>query len=284
MELRFDEKHCYRYDEAAHVTPNSELYRALDLSLGRTVALKCVAINGGSPREKEANYKRALQEVKTMVKISELTAKIPNIYTSHYAEKEGRLYIVMQWINGETLSDKMGRSVSAVQFLRWMQELCRILEVMEKSHFYHKDIKPENIMFNENEDLYLIDFNISVSAPNQMEGTMYYKAPEMDFGSVTAARDKVDMFSIGVMLYQYMTGVLPKRMVDYECYDKTGGKWDFYKQPKEVKPDVDEGLNRLAVKLMSYSPRDRYRNYAELVGKLREAERNLKNAGRPGKR
>lgn len=284
MDLKFDEMHCFRFDEAMHITPNSELYKAQDIPWGRTVALKKITVEGNNPREKELNYKKALQEVKTMIQISELTAKIPNIYSSYYDEKAGRFYIIMQWINGETLADKMKRNIPLTVFLRWMQELCQILEVMSKRNFQHKDIKPENIMFNENDDLYLIDFNISVSVPNQIEGTLMYKAPEMDFGSTTVARDKSDMFSVGVMLYQQATGKVPMRMMDYECFDPSSGKWSIFQEPIAVNPDIDETLNKLIVKLMSYNPDDRFRNYAALLSELRRVERNIKNAGRTDKR
>ncbi len=284
MDLRFEEKHCYRFDEAAHITPNSELYKALDLSMGRTVALKKITISGENPKEQELNYKRAMQEVKTMIQVSELTAKVPNIYSSFYEQKSNELYIAMQWINGETLADKMARNIPTTVFLRWMQELCQILDVMSKRHFQHKDIKPENIMFNENEDLYLIDFNISVSVPNQIEGTMFYKAPEMDFGSTTVARDKVDMFSIGVMLYQHVTGKIPMRMVDYECFDPTSGKWDLFNEPKSIDANLDENLNAVIIKLMSYNPKDRFSSYKELSNELGNIERGIRNARRNRKR
>lgn len=284
MDLRFEEKHCYRYDEAAHITPNSELYKALDLSLGRTVALKKITVQGNTPREREMNCKKAMQEVKTMIQISELTAKIPNIYSAYYDEKANQFYIVMQWISGETLADKMQRNIPLPVYLGWMQELCRILDSMSKRNFQHKDIKPENIMFNENDDLYLIDFNISVSVPNQMEGTMFYKAPEMDFGSATAARDRADMFSIGVMLYQQATGKLPMRMMDYECFDPSRGKWDLFNEPRAVDPNINGSLNRAIVRLMAYSPKDRFRSYTELSGELRRIEREIRNAGRSDKR
>lgn len=276
MDLKFTENHCYRYDEASHVTPNSEIYKALDLTLNRTVALKKVIIQGNTPRERQENLKRAQQEVKTMVQIGELTAKLPNIYGTYYDEKENALFIVMQWINGETLADKIKRRVSLSMFLRWMQELSQILDVMSKKNFQHKDIKPENIIFNRNNDIYLIDFNISVSIPNQMEGTLYYKAPEMDYGSMTTARDKADMFSIGVMMYQFVTGRIPVRMVDYDCYEPNAGKWDFFKEVIVEKPDTSKNLNKTINKLMAYSPKDRYRNYSELINDLKKLSREAK--------
>lgn len=280
MELRFDEKHCYRFDAAVHVTPNSELYKAMDVSMGRNVALKKIVISGNNSYELRENYKRAIQEVRTMVQISELSAKVPNIFSTYFEERTHELYIVMQWISGETLSEKMKRNVQPIVFLRWLQELCKILDAMSQKHFRHKDIKPDNIMFNENDDLYLIDFNISVSVPNQMEGTMFYKAPEMDFGSTTVSRERVDMFSIGVMMYEYFADKVPVRMVDYECYTPQSGKWDLYVEAKQVNPQIDRKCNEVIKRLMSYHPDDRYRTYAELINDLKEIERNMKNAGR----
>ncbi len=280
MELRFDEHHIYRFEDASHTTLNSEVYKAMDLSLSRYVALKKVIIQGDNNRIRQENYKRALQEVKTMVQIADMTAKVPNIYTYYYDEKQNVLYIVMQWISGETLAEKMTKHVPDTTFLMWMQELGRILEVMGKRNFQHKDIKPDNIMFNSENDLYLIDFNISVSVPNQIEGTPFYKPPEMDFGSTTADRSKSDMFSIGVMLYQQITGYLPQRMVDYDCFNPAAGKWDYFKQPKEVNPNINKGLNDLVVKLMQYSPKDRFKSYSEMVNSMKQVERSIRNEGR----
>ena len=278
MELKFDEHHWYRYNDAVHITPNSELYKAQDLSLKRTVALKKVNITGDTPGKIAENCEKAMQEVTTMIQISELTARIPAIYTAYCDKKKGEVFIVMQWIGEETLADKMKRDVSPTVFLRWMQELCLILKSMAVKDFQHKDIKPENIMFNRNNELYLIDFNISVSVPNQAEGTMLYKAPEMGRGSKTADREKVDMFSIGVMLYEYISGKLPIRGSDYDYSNTPDRKLNFYTEPIKITPDKDGGLNRIIAKLMSYDPKDRYSSYKQLISDLKAAERSLRNA------
>ena len=279
-ELRFCEEHRYRYEEAAHVTPNSQLYKAQDLTLNRTVALKKVKISGTGRREIEGNYRRALQEVKTMVQISENTVKLPNIFCTWNEEKAAELFIVMQWIGGETLAKKMERKLSPVLFIKWMRELCQILDVMAVRGFVHKDIKPENIMFDKNNDLYLIDFNISVSVPNQTEGTLFYKAPEMEEGSGTVSRDKVDMFALGVMLYQQFTKTIPQRMIDYDIYDVEGEKWDLFTEPSALVPGLSPGLNQIIVKLMAYNPRDRYYSYGELMRDLKAVEKELQSGQR----
>ncbi len=279
-ELKFQQEQRFRYNEAAHVTPNSELYKAQDLVLNRNVALKKVKITGNDRREIQKNYQRAMLEVGAMVQIAEMTTKIPNIFGTYYDEKKAELYIIMQWIGGETLARKMERKVPPFQAVRWMEELCRILDIMGRKRFVHKDIKPENIMFDENGELYLIDFNITVSAPNQEEGTLHYRAPEMEYGSMTASREKADQFAVGVILYQQFTGRVPQRMIDYDIYDTAGLKWDFYTEPVQAAPETDRGMNRIITKLMAYNPGDRYRSYSELIRDLRDVEKRLRNAGR----
>lgn len=183
----------------------------------------------------------------------------------------------MQWIGGETLTKKMERSLSPALFIRWMIELCQILDIMARHGFVHKDIKPDNIMFDGNGDLYLIDFNISVSTPNQREGTLHYKAPEMEEGSKNVSREKVDMFAIGVMMYQQFAKKLPQRMVDYEIYRSDGERWDEFLEPAAAAPGISRKLNQTITKLMAYDPRDRYRTYGELIGDLKMIEREFRS-------
>ncbi len=78
-------------------------------------------------------------------------------------------------------------------------------------------------------------------------------------------------------MYQYITGRVPARMIDYDCYDPAVGKWDFYNSVKMEKPEVPDSFNNMITKLMSYSPDDRYRNYKELINCIRNVEREIKN-------
>lgn len=276
MRLQFEQHHIYQYSEAAHQTANSEIYVAQDLTYNRNVVLKKVMVTGETPGQKAICYERIISEVKAMIAISELTTKIPTIYTTHYDRKESVVYIVMQWINGETLAQKLNRTVTDKQFLQWMKELCVILEAMEKKHFSHKDIKPDNIVFNKKGELYLIDFNLTISTPNQIEGTLHYKAPEMDSGSLDMGRAKVDMFSIGVMMYEKFTGTLPIKSRDYNINDSESKKWDFYREPKLYNKDINEEINRMIMKLMAYNSKDRYSSYKELIREIDKVERKIK--------
>lgn len=277
MEIAYTKEHRYRFIEDSKIeTDNSVIYRAQDLELNRNVCIKIIKIDGDSPREIQAKLQRSMLEVRAMVEISERTIYLPNIYSTYFDEDKSTLYIVMQWIQGTSLEEKM--HVPEMQFIRWMINLCDILSTMERRNLYHKDIKPGNIMIDPDNKLFLIDFNISVSTPNRVEGTPHYKAPEMDKDSKYMGREKVDMFAIGVMLYEYYTGELPKKGEHYAKNRRRGKfQWDVFIEPIEKKPEMPQVINDIIVKCMKLDPKERYRNCSELKSELIRAERSLRN-------
>lgn len=249
-------------------TSMGEVCQAMDTALGRKVAIKRVHIEGDTKKNLDANKAKAESELKLMISLESEEINIPRIYDYWYDAKTHDLYIVMEWIIGQTLAKKMeAHSIESYEFLSKMRDLCTILEAMEKKNLYHKDIKPENIMITEKGTLYLIDFNISLSAANQEEGTAFYRAPEMERGSKTVLRNKVDMFAIGVIMYRFYTDHLPRKPIDYakgSSFGSNKNRWSKFKEPKEYKPDISERVNAVITKCMKYSLGDRYRNISEL--------------------
>ena len=268
MVLEINRKHSYNLIEETKIeTECGALYQAQDLDLYRTVAVKSIRIEGNSRQEKNANYQKALTEVKAMVSIGEENLNIPKIFDVYYDERQSVLYIVMEWIKGNSLATHMDSP--ELGFLQWMIDLCDILSVMERKHIYHKDIKPQNVMITDSGKLYLIDFNISISTPNLVEGTVNYKAPEMSPNSKYVGREKVDMFAIGVMLYEFYTGSVPVRTVDYAKNRQRGAfAWDKFVEPKEKNSAVKDGVNAIIVKCMKLDPKERFRNNNELKNEL----------------
>lgn len=276
MQLEYSRKHSYELIEESKIeTEGGALYRAQDLQLKRTLAVKCVRIEGNSYREKQLFLERAMSEVRAMVSLGEENICIPRIFDTFYDEKKGRLFIMMEWIKGKTLAQSM--DAPELAFLQWMIDLCEILSVMERRHIYHKDIKPANIMLTERGKLYLIDFNISISTPNLVEGTLHYKAPEMAENSRYQGREKVDLFAVGVMLYEYYTGNVPVRGVDYAKNRSRGAfAWDKFTAPIEKNPSMSETVNAIIVKCMLLDPRQRYRNASDLKNELMKAVRTIR--------
>lgn len=266
MKLHFQQELAITLRRRVADTADGALYEGEDEVLRRKVAVKQVRIPGQTPQEQEANRQKAMQEVTAMAQISDLTFRVPKFYGAHYDKEESLLSIVMEWIPGKSLEKHMG-ICSNRQMLRWMADLCAILKVMDKKNLHHKDIKPANLMITGEQSLYLIDFNISLSLANTVEGTEHYKAPETDKGYYYQGRDKVDMFAIGVILYEHFTGKLPVRGEHY-TKPMIGKNWKKLTEPKELNPDISDEVNTIICTCMQRDPAKRYGSYAELEAAL----------------
>ena len=151
MDLVFDDTHEYfLMDDYTINTGNSVIYRANDKKLNRDVAIKRISVTN------ELALKQAKHEIQVLSKFS--NGEVPYIYDYHVQDEN--LYIIMQWIQGDSLEKKLKRKqVSLKEMTGWMMELCDTLDELAKHHIYHKDIKPSNLMIF-NGRLVLIDFNI----------------------------------------------------------------------------------------------------------------------------
>ena len=283
MEIAFNEFFKYRMiDDDKIETGNSTIYKAQDLEFNRTVCVKSIRFDKSSPSFQE-HRKRAMLEVKSLIAISELTMHVPSVYNVYFDDKNATLYIIMQWINGNTLTQVMDK-ISPSAFLKYMIELCEILEKLEFRKMSHKDIKPSNIMITPDNEICLIDFNLSISVPNQVEGTQNYKAPEMDLNSRSPSRNKVDIFSVGVIMYQFFTGKIPVRGIDYAIQSRrrnsSSFEWDAFIEPVSIRPDLSQNINNIIVKCMKLNPDHRYIKAKDLKRDLIFAERSLRNGSK----
>ncbi len=283
MELIIGGEHRYTLIEENKIENSTgALYEALDLKFGRRVAVKSVRLSGESPNERRDSLKKAEDEVLTMIKARERTAKIPFIMNTHFDREKGIYYIVMEWVEGKTLRDLLkesGKRLPERQFISYMIELCNILFELQKKRpsIIHKDIKPENIMLRASDrSLVLIDFNISASMPNLIEGTANYKAPEMSPSFHSPSRDRVDIFSVGVLLYEYYTGEAPVMGRDYAIKKLfRSNEWARFTSPRDKSTETNAEINEIIIKCMKLNPSDRC-DIGELRRGLTEYRRRLK--------
>lgn len=276
--LIFKDSHEFALIEDSISTGNSTIYRAVDRKLNREVCIKKVVF-GQASKIQESNLKQAKHEIQVLAKFS--NGQVPYIYD--YFVDQNNLYIVMQWVQGDTLETLFKRkNVSEYEFITWMIQLCDILAELSSVRIYHKDIKPANLMINQNRKLVLIDFNISLSLTNVVEGTPGYKAPEMRKETRNTARDKVDMFAMGVIMYEFYKGDTLKLGQEYSkrSYRRGGKVWDRFIEPIETYPNMNKEMNDIIVRCMKYDPNQRYRDYKELKRKLIVAQRKGSNNGR----
>lgn len=181
----------------------------------------------------------------------------PNIvkyYETYIDEKY--IYLVMEYIGGGELFDKIAKQENQVfseqDASQYMKKLFSALSHMHAQGVVHRDIKPENIMLAKNGELKLIDFGLSKRTQGNKKmktiaGTPYYMAPEVLDGQYDS---KCDTWSIGVLLYVFMSGYLPFQGENRnEVFSKIqNGKFHFKHQEFEVaSPEVIDLIKKLLI-------------------------------------
>ncbi len=282
-ELVFSMQHRFRPYENT-ITDNSLIYKAQDLELQRDVCIKEIPVPfDANGRNLERNLNIVSREVRTLVRVSEMTGSVPSIHLTYFDKEKRKLYIVMEWIEGRTLDEFIApdnQRVRPGELLAWMEQLCDILAIMARKNIYHKDIKPKNIIIDMHRRLRLLDFGLSSSLPNKVDGTPCYRAPEMETAK-TVNRDKVDVFSIGVILYQYYAKKLPMKGREYaqKSFRNYNEDWDLFMEPKEFDDSIPERMNTLIKDCMQKDHEKRPDIFA-----LQRQIRFLKGAERRGKK
>jgi eukaryotic-like serine/threonine-protein kinase len=186
----------------------SHVYRAKDSVLGRRVALKILTEAGSSDAEAKARF---LLEARMASSINH--ENIISIYD--FGEDQGRPFIVMEFLEGESLRDaiKRGRLGNFQRRLKIALQVARALDFIHARKIIHRDIKPENIHVDEAAKVKLMDFGIAKSEGMQLTrtgftlGTPYYMAPEQVLGR--ALTPQADVYAFGILLFELMTGSKP---------------------------------------------------------------------------
>ncbi len=178
------------------------IYRAFDTLLDRDVALKVLSDNI-TPEGR----RRLLHEAKTAARLNH-----PNIVSIFDAgEIQGQPYVVMELVEGETLFSY--RPENQEKLIELALQICAALDHAHSSGIIHRDLKPENIILTAQGKIKLLDFGLARSLTSRMSskgaivGTVFYLAPELALGKEVDRR--ADLYSLGVILYELLTGQLP---------------------------------------------------------------------------
>jgi serine/threonine protein kinase/tetratricopeptide (TPR) repeat protein len=188
--------------------PLSEVYRAEDEKLKRTVALKILRAHVDLDPEADERFEREARHTSSLVH--------PNIATIYeYGEDAGRRYIAMEYLQGRTL-DKIikGQQLGLDEAMRVALQLTSALALVHKNGLIHRDLKPANVMVLHDGTIKLLDFGIArangestITQHGMLVGTVLYMSPEQVRGDELDARS--DVFSLGAMLYHAVSGALP---------------------------------------------------------------------------
>ena len=183
-------------------------------------------------------------------------------------------YIVMEYIDGITLKEY----IDMQGVLEWKETVhltTQILRALQHAHengIVHRDIKPHNIMLLQDGTIKVTDFGIARFSSNatrtmteQAIGSVHYIAPEQARGDKTDG--KTDIYSVGVMMYEMLTGTLPFD-ADSAVSVALMQLQTTPRRPREINPSIPEGLEEITIKAMQKNPSDRYRSALEMLSDI----------------
>jgi serine/threonine-protein kinase len=255
----------------------STLYRATDLASGRQVAIKI-------PHAEMEKDPILLERFKREQEIGQ-ELDHPGIVKTLDGENRSRLYMVMEWVDGNLLrnvlneQDERGeRRLPIDRAVKIALGILDALDYMHKHGVVHRDLKPENVMVDAEDNIKLIDFGIAMkedarrltyAGPSPMLGTPDYISPEQVKGQRGDQRS--DIYALGAMLYEMLTGKVPfvganplVVMNERVLMDPVPAR----KLNPEITPQLDEVLHRAMVR----EPRHRYSTAADMAWELEHQE------------
>jgi serine/threonine protein kinase len=245
----------------------SVVYLAMDNRLNKSLVVKDIRKRSNSNNELLINS--LVVEANMLKKLDH--GSLPKIYD--IIESEGDIYVVMDYIEGESLKERLKRDgkIPAKEVIEWAKQLSNVLGYLHSRKPYpiiYRDMKPDNVMLTPEGKIKLIDFGIAreFKTENLSDttnlGTKGYAAPEQISGRQTDA--KTDIYSLGITLYHLVTG---KSLSEPPFEIRPIREWD---------PSLPEGLEHIIKKCTQAEPANRYQNCEELSYDLENIKRLTK--------
>ena len=228
------------------------VYKARQTHLGRLVALKILSPSVGKD---PAFADRFAREARAMAILSH-----PHIVTVHdFGQKESLYYFLMEFVDGLTLRQLLDAGKLATQeALAIVPQICEALQFAHDKGVVHRDIKPENILMDRSGQVKIADFGLAklvgqegkdftITGAGQVMGTPYYMAPEQT-EHPEAVDHRADIYSLGVVFYQMLTGELPI------------GRF----APPSKKVEIDVRLDEVVLRALEKEPQRRYQQASQI--------------------
>ena len=245
------------------------VYKAQDTKLERLAALKFLPPHLAASEQDKARF---AQEAKAAAALSH-----PNVCSIYdIQEHDGQMFIVMEYVEGQTLRDKK-QNFSIKQVIDIGIQLADGLATAHEHGIVHRDIKPENIMVRKDGIVQIMDFGLAklrgvtrLTKEGSTVGTVGYMSPEQVQGFDTDHR--TDIFSLGVVLYELLAGQSPFRGVH-----ETAIFYDIVNvDPAPVsslRQEVDPALDAIILECLAKEPDDRYQSAKEVTKELKRFKR-----------
>ncbi len=248
----------------------STVYLARDETLDRSVAVK---VMHREMSEQEDQLQRFRQEARAVAKLTH-----PNVVAVIDAGEDGGYpYIVFEYVKGETLKQRIGRvgALDTQEAIAYAIEVARGLSVAHSRKMVHRDIKPQNVLIDEEGRAKLTDFGISrqleqdgVTATGRVLGTTDYVAPEQAMGKGVDPRS--DIYSLGVVLYEMLVGQVP-----FHADSQVGVAMKHVNEElpdvQRRRPEASAAVALVVERATAKDPAERYQTVAEMIDDLETA-------------
>jgi TolB-like protein/tRNA A-37 threonylcarbamoyl transferase component Bud32 len=275
----------YRISEKLGAGGMGEVYKAEDISLGRDVAIKMLPEKFFDDSEARARFQREARAASAL--------NHPHICVIHeLGEHDGRPFIAMEYLDGHSLAERIAEGpLDPSEVVRLGVQLADALDAAHAAGIVHRDIKPANLFVTGRGDAKILDFGLAkiretggdvepnartvaaddLTAVGTTLGTVAYMSPEQVLGK--AADNRSDLFSLGVVLYELVTGVKPFR---------GGTSAEIWNQilerapvaPIRLNPDVPNSLAAIIQRCLEKDPGLRYQSARDLLTEFRRFERD----------
>ncbi|HZO77190.1 MAG TPA: protein kinase [Solirubrobacteraceae bacterium] len=247
----------------------STVYRALDETLQRRVAVKLMNREVVSD---SAQLERFRREARAVAQLNH-----PHIVgVIDAGEDEGRPYIVFEYVEGETLKERIRRGgrLPIPEAVAYAIEIARALGAAHARHIVHRDVKPQNVLIDEEGSCKVTDFGIArtldeegLTADGRVLGTTDYVSPEQALGQPVTGQS--DLYSLGVVLYEMLTGQVPFRGESQVAVAMKHVR-DSLPDAQTKRPEISAALAAVIDRATAKRVQDRYANDAELIADLED--------------
>ncbi len=272
----------YRIEAEAGVGGMGKVYRATDMDLGRTVALKVV-------RAELADDPHSFDLLKREILLASRVTHRHVLRIHDLGEADGVRFVSMAWVDGEDLAVLIGRSgaLTEDQILTLAKQLGEGLEAAHREGVIHRDLKPRNILLDSSGCACISDFGLAETLKSSEEtlagsgagiaGTPRYMSPEQVQGKDVDQR--TDIYSLGLVIYEMSTGTVPFHDAS-ALQTMLQRVTETPKNPKLLNPLLSDNLVKVILRCLERDPAKRYQTVRELLGDLPSGELTTKPKSR----
>src|SRR5512135_651375 len=247
----------------------ASVYKARQPALDRFVAIKVLLPHQASTPEFRERF---IREAKAIAQLNH-----PNILpVIDYGQEEDLIYIVMKYVSGGTLAERLKRPIDLATTTHLVGQIAAALDHAHQHGIIHRDVKPSNVLLDEGEWVQLADFGLAkllagdqaLTSSGMSMGTPAYLSPEQGQGETIDRH--ADIYSLGVILYEMVTGRLPftaetpMGVIIKHIYEQP-------LPPRTLNPSIPEALEAVVLKGLAKPIEQRYHSAGELARALQQA-------------